>query len=194
MDSIYKKEFREYYITYIFIIINIVIFLLMELAGGSNNTKVLILFGAKVNALIDLGEYWRLLTSVFIHIGFTHLLFNVYGLIALGKYAEMIFGHVRFLLVYLTCGICGSFLSYLMSPSLSAGASGAIFGLLGAIVAYGWKNQYLWRSGLIKSLLIVLGINLFLGILLPGIDNFGHLGGLIAGFTIGFVLRVVRTR
>lgn len=186
----YKKEFQEYYITYTLIILNIAVFLLMTLAGGSTRIDNLILFGAKVNPLIEAGQYYRLLTSMFIHIGFTHLLFNIYALISLGKYAEMLFGHFRFAIVYFLSGIAGSTFSYFFSPSISAGASGAIFGLLGAIVAYGWKNSFMWRSGLITNLLVVLGINLFLGLFSTGIDNYGHLGGLLGGLLLGYLLRL----
>jgi rhomboid protease GluP len=191
MNSVYRREYKAYYITYTLIAINVLIFLLMTLAGGSENYKILILFGAKVNPLIEAGQYWRLFTSIFIHIGFTHLLFNTYALVVLGKFAEKIFNHRKFLLVYLVSGICGSLCSYFFSPNISAGASGAIFGLLGAIVAYGWKNTFLWRSGLITNLLVVLGINLFLGIIVPGLDNYAHLGGLLGGSLLGLGMRKI---
>jgi len=164
----------------------------MTLAGGTTKTHVLILFGAKVNPLIEAGQYWRLLTSIFIHIGFTHLLFNTYALYILGKYSEKIFGHGKLVMLFLVSGLSGSVLSYLMSPHLSAGASGAIFGLLGAIVIYGWNNQFLRSSGLITNLMVILGINLMLGMILPGLDNYAHLGGLIGGSSLGAVLRLFK--
>lgn len=189
MSDFYRREFRFFYVTYIIIFINLFIFLLMTLAGGSTNANVLIFFGAKVNPLIDLGQYWRLLTANFIHIGFTHLLFNTYALFVLGKYSESIFGHAKLVFMYLFCGLTGSTLSYLLSPSLSAGASGAIFGLLGAIIVYGWNNRFLRRSGLITNFLIILGINLVFGMVMPGIDNFGHMGGLLGGLFLGGLFR-----
>ena len=164
----------------------------MILAGGSTNSRVLILFGAKVNPLIEAGQYWRLLTSIFIHIGFTHLLFNTYALFVLGKYSEKIFGHSKLIILFIFSGLTGSTLSYLMSPHLSAGASGGIFGLLGAIVVYGWDNQFLRSSGLITNLMIILGLNLVLGMIIPGLDNFAHLGGLIGGSSIGIILRLAK--
>lgn len=192
MDDIYKREYKEYFVTYTLIIINLAVFVVMTLAGGTENYKNLILFGAKVNVLIEAGQYWRLFTSMFIHIGFTHLLFNTYALIALGKFTEQIFSHSKFIYIYLFSGFTGSLFSYFFSPNISAGASGAIFGLLGAIVAYGWQNSHLWRSGLITNLLIVLGINLFLGMVAPGIDNYAHLGGLLGGILIGWVIRLLQ--
>jgi rhomboid protease GluP len=189
MNDIYKREFKEYYGTYCLIGMMVIVFVLMTLAGGSTNYRNLILFGAKVNELIAAGQYWRFITCIFIHIGFTHLFFNVYALVVLGKFAEKIFGHGKFFLIFFGSGLSGSLLSYLLSPKISAGASGAIFGLLGAIVVYGWKNKYLWRSGLLTNLLVVLGINLFLGVVSPDIDNFGHLGGLLGGMVLGFLFR-----
>ncbi len=188
----YKNDFKNFYVTYTFIFIIIAVFLLMTLAGGTTNTRILILFGAKVNALIEAGQYWRLLTSVFIHIGFTHLLFNSYALFVLGKYSEKIFGHDKLIMLFIFSGLSGSTLSYLMSPHLSAGASGGIFGLLGAIVVYGWNNQFLRSSGLITNLMIILGLNLVLGMIIPGLDNYAHLGGLIGGSTIGAILRIAK--
>lgn len=188
----YKNDFKNFYVTYTFIFIFLIIFLLMTLAGGSTNTRVLILFGAKVNQLIEAGQYWRLLTSIFIHIGFTHLLFNTYALFVLGKYSEKIFGHSKLIMLFIFSGLTGSTLSYLMSPHLSAGASGGIFGLLGAIVVYGWDNQFLRSSGLITNLMIILGLNLVLGMIIPGLDNFAHLGGLIGGSTLGIILRLAK--
>lgn len=188
----YKNDFKNFYVTYTFIIIIIAVFLLMTLAGGTTNSRILILFGAKVNSLIEAGQYWRLLTSVFIHIGFTHLLFNSYALFVLGKYSEKIFGHGKLIMLFIISGLTGSTLSYLMSPHLSAGASGGIFGLLGAIVVYGWDNQFLRSSGLITNLMIILGLNLVLGMIIPGLDNYAHLGGLIGGSSVGAILRFVK--
>lgn len=189
LNTYLKNEFKRYYITYLLIILNIIVFILMTIFGGSTNVKVLIFFGAKVNELIELGQYWRLISSIFIHIGFTHLLFNTYALLVLGNFAERIFGRFKFLLLYLSSGIGSSTASYLFSPHISAGASGAIFGLLGAIISFGWKNPFLWRSGLITNLLLVLAINLIFGMVVPGIDNYAHLGGLLTGALIGFLYK-----
>ena len=169
------------YLTYTFIGINLVVFILMTLAGGSTNQQVLIDFGAKVNTLIQAGEVWRLLTSTFIHIGVMHLVFNLYALWALGPLSEEGYGHRRFFMIYLLSGLGGSTASFLFSPALSAGASGAIFGLLGALLYYSYKRPALWKSGLGMNLLVVLMVNFGFGLVQPGIDNFAHLGGLITG-------------
>jgi len=166
----------------------------MTISGGSTNFNVLIAFGAKVNELIDIGQYWRFVSCIFIHIGFTHLLFNVYALFILGNLAEKIFSPFRFLLLFLISGIGGSFASYIFSPNISAGASGAIFGLLGAIVTFGWHNSFLRQSGIITNFIVVMAINLFLGLVMPGIDNYAHLGGLLTGSIIGVLYKITTKR
>lgn len=184
------------FLTYTFLSINIIFFLLMVLAGlhlfpnpipGSTDQRVLIDFGAKVNTMIQAGEVWRLLSSTFIHIGIIHLVFNLYALWALGPLTEESFGHRRFFMIYILSGLGGSIASFLFSPALSAGASGAIFGLLGALLYYSYKRPALWKSGLGMNLVVVIFVNLGFGFVQPGIDNFAHLGGLITG-TITSVL------
>jgi len=175
------------FLTYILLGINIVVFLLMTLAGGSTNQRVLIAFGAKVNTLIQAGEIWRFLTSAFIHIGFMHLAFNLYALWSLGPFVEERLGHWRFLIIYILSGLGGSIASFFFSSALSAGASGAIFGLLGALLYYSLRRPSLWKSGLGMNLVIVILINFGFGLTQTGIDNFAHLGGLLIG-TITCVL------
>ncbi|MDQ7094902.1 rhomboid family intramembrane serine protease [Desulfosporosinus sp. PR] len=176
------------YVTFTFLGINLLVFLLMTLAGGSTNQLVLIAFGAKVNSLIQAGQVWRLLTSMFIHIGIMHLAFNLYSLWALGPLTEESYGHKKYFLIYILSGLGGSIASYLFSAALSAGASGAIFGLLGAQLIYSYKRPHLWKSGLGLNLVIVILVNLGFGISQPGIDNFAHLGGLFTGALLGFLL------
>ncbi|ODA42756.1 rhomboid family intramembrane serine protease [Desulfosporosinus sp. BG] len=188
-DSKVGKHFVPF-VTYAFLGINLVVFLLMVFAGlslfpsnssGLTDQRVLITFGAKVNDLIQAGEVWRLLTSIFIHIGIIHLAFNLYALWALGPLTEEFFGHPKFLMIYMFSGLGGSIASYLFSPALSAGASGAIFGLLGALLYYSIKRPYLWKSGLGMNLVVVILVNFGFGISQPGIDNYAHLGGLLTG-------------
>ncbi len=181
------------WISYLLIGLNVLVFLLMSLAGGSTNEDVLIRFGAKVDSLIQAGQVWRLLTSAFIHIGILHLAFNMYALWIVGPLTEKMFGHRRFLIIYLLSAIGGSTASYLFSPALSAGASGAIFGLFGALLVHSWQRPQLWKSGLGMNLLVVIGINLFLGIVQPGIDNYAHLGGLLTGLIFSLISSRIST-
>lgn len=186
LDTLLSKKFIPY-VTTILIALNIIVFLLMTLAGGSTNQRVLVLFGAKVNNLILQGQVWRFFTSMFIHIGFFHLAFNLYALWVLGTFCEERFGHRRFLFIYLLSGLGGSLFSFLFTDALSAGASGAIFGILGALVPYAWKQPHLWKSGLGKNLIIIIVINLGLGMIQPEIDIYAHLGGLLFGLAYGFI-------
>src|SRR5699024_3633976 len=111
------------------------IFLLMTASGGTTNYEVLIRFGAKVNGLINKGEWWRFLTPIFIHIGLVHLLFNSFALYIFGPTAEWLFGWLYLFLFYLLTGVGGNIVSYIFDPrSISAGASGAIYGLFGMYV------------------------------------------------------------
>ena len=175
--------------TYILIIINIVVYLLMTIAGGSENTAVLIGFGAKVNQLIVNGQWWRLFTPMFIHIGLQHIVLNMVTLYFIGLQIEALFGKWRFVLLYLISGLGGNIASFVFSPSISAGASTSIFGLFGAFLMLGEsfrQNPYIKATA--KQFLILVILNLGLGF--TGIDIAGHLGGLLAGFLTAYVVGV----
>lgn len=174
-------------ITYSIIAVNVIFYLLMTFAGGSTNSDVLIAFGAKDTTLILQGQAWRLMTYMFLHIGFLHLAINTYSLWILGRFTENLIHKRKFLILYLFCGTGAGISSFLFTPSISAGASGAIFGLLGALLIYSWNRPRLWHSGFGTNLLIIIGINLFLGFSLSGIDNFGHLGGLFSGILFALI-------
>src|ERR1051325_8674497 len=103
-------------VTWVLIGSNVVVLILMELNGGSENTRTLITFGAKVNELIDQGQWWRLFTAMFIHIGYIHLLVNCYSLYNVGSLLERSVGSIRFAVIYFLAGLCGSFASYWFSP------------------------------------------------------------------------------
>lgn len=164
--------------------INVAVFLAMEASGGSTSTRTLILFGAKVNPLIAHGEYWRLLAAVFIHIGLMHLVFNSIALLTFGRLAEAIYGHWRFFAIYIVSGITGAAFSYFFSRGVSAGASGAIFGIAGALAIFFAVNRNkgpIAGQGQLGSIVALLAINAVFGITNPMIDNWAHGGGLIAG-------------
>jgi rhomboid protease GluP len=164
---------------------------------GSNTTDdlvTLINLGAKFSALIDLdGQWWRFLTAMILHGGLIHLAFNSYALYILGPEVERIFGAPRFAAIYLAAGLGGSVGSYVFG-SLAApaiGASGAIFGLMGALGAFAYSARATLGDTATRNLRQIAGvaaINLFIGFSLPGIDNYAHLGGLIVGVLIGLVL------
>ncbi|MEH7111920.1 rhomboid family intramembrane serine protease [Neobacillus niacini] len=170
------------FFTYFFIIIQIIIFLVLELQGGSTNTSTLIKFGAKFNPYIYEGEWWRFITPIFLHIGFLHLAMNSLALYFLGPAVERIFGNARFLFIYLFAGVSGVIASFIFSPNISAGASGAIFGCFGALLYFALIYPKLFFRTMGSSVITVLIFNLIFGFTVSIVDNAGHLGGLAGGF------------
>ncbi len=147
--------------------------------------------GALVPALVAQGEAWRLITSAFLHSGFVHLALNMLSLYFLGSFAEVTFGRSRFLALYLISGIAGG-LAYLYFGSFSApavGASGAIFGLLGGVFGFAIRRgTFSTRDPVISQLLLLTGLNLFIGFTIPGVSNTAHIGGLLGGLVFGYLM------
>lgn len=169
--------------TYVLIAINILFFLLLEMRGGSTNIQTLIDYGAKYNpAMILDGEWWRVISSMFLHIGFLHLLMNMFALYFLGSVVERIFGSIRFLFIYFLAGIAGTLSSFALSDTVAAGASGAIFGLFGALLFFGIHYKQLFIQTIGQGIVVIIIINIIFGFLAQEIDMAAHLGGLIAGF------------
>jgi rhomboid protease GluP len=169
----------------------VVMFLAETLLGGSTETEVLVRLGAKVTPYITAGEYWRLFTAMFLHVGFAHLFFNGYALMAIGTELERVLGWKRFLAVYLLSGLFGNLASYAFSIKVAAGASGAIFGLIGALAAYfalHRQNLGSWGQRRLANIVFLIAINLFLGFTQEGIDNLAHLGGLVSGLGLGWAV------
>lgn len=175
-------EYGKPFFTYVFMAVQIFMFMLVEVQGGSTNVETLIQFGAKYNPLILAGEWWRFFTPIFLHIGLLHLLMNTLALYYLGTTVERMFGRLRFLWIYLFSGFAGSVASFLFTDNLSAGASGAIFGCFGALLYIGVMNTQLFFRTIGTNVLFLIGINLVFGFTVPGIDNAGHIGGLAGGF------------
>ncbi len=166
-------------ITYILLALNFAMFLIPSLLG---NMDQFYNWGATYGPFIRMGQYYRLLTGAFIHGGIFHLLFNMYALLIIGSQLESFIGKSRYLLVYLFSAICASLLSITMNGNVaSVGASGAIFGLLGALLYFGYHYR-VYLGGVIKSQIIpIIVINLVLGFMMPDVDNAAHIGGLIGG-------------
>ena len=175
-------------LTYLFLGVNVAVFLLMTFTGGTTNPVNLVRWGAKYGPLIIDGQWWRLITPNFIHIGLVHLMFNSLALYVLGPVVERIYGNGRFLLVYLTSGILGVSASFAFSPSISAGASAAIFGLFGALLYFGQNYRNLFFRTMGTEILVLLGINLAFGFFSGGVDNFAHLGGLLGGYLASWMV------
>lgn len=140
--------------------------------------------GMKVDSLIEQGQIWRLITPVFLHGGLLHIGFNMYALYLFGPGLERHYGHGRFLVLYLLSGFTGNVMSFLFAAAPSLGASTAIFGLLGAEGVFLYQNRQIFGKNAQRALLNILliaGINLFIGGVSMGIDNWGHVGGLLGG-------------
>ncbi|CAM3805772.1 rhomboid family intramembrane serine protease [Mesobacillus zeae] len=175
------------WVSYLLIAISVLVFLAMTAAGGSTDTQNLIEFGAKFNPLILDGEWWRFFAPIFIHIGLLHLFMNSLALYYLGPVVEQIYGHARFLFIYIFAGFAGVLASFLYSPNLSAGASGAIWGCFGALLYFGVNNKRIFFKTMGSSILTILAINLAFSLTVPGIDISAHLGGLAGGFAASAV-------
>ena len=189
------------WVTWVLLAINIVMFVLTNIVswlpgcrelGPLSFNCALFLLGWKDNAFIVQGEYWRLLTAIFLHGSLIHLGLNMLALYVLGPQAERVYHSGRFLLLYLIAGLAGSVASYAFTPSPSVGASGAIFGIFGALaVFYYTTRDILGEAGReqLRSMGVLVAINIAFGIFAGGaIDNFAHIGGLFGGGLSGFML------
>ena len=185
-------DFLTSKVTTILIIINIGIFLLETMNGGSTNRDVALKYGAQYQPLIRQGQYYRLFTAMFLHFGVYHLLFNMYALSAIGPAVDYVCGPVIFMIVYLGSGLAGNIATMILdekrgNSSLSAGASGCIFGLLGAcfvlaISGYGFS---------MRSILTTLLVNLVYGLSSKRINMMSHAGGFVGGAAIMAVIMAV---
>lgn len=140
-------------------------------------------YGAKVNDLIIQGQLWRLVTPIFLHGSLVHIGFNMYALYIIGPGLEQHYGHWKYLLLFMLAGTAGNMVSFWMSPDASYGASTAIFGLVAAEAVFVFQNRFMFGGrtrSILTNLFIIVAVNLALG-LAPGIDNWGHLGGLLGG-------------
>ncbi len=187
-------EYGKPVFTYVFIVLQVLMFLVLEWKGGSTNPAVLIQYGAKFNPLIKEGEWWRFFTPIFLHIGFFHLFMNTMALYYLGMTVERLYGSWRFFVIYLLAGFFGTLGSFLFTSSLSAGASGAIFGLFGALLYFGTVYRHLFLQTMGTNIIGLIVLNLVFGLIIPGIDNAGHIGGLIGGFLAASIVHLPRHR
>jgi rhomboid protease GluP len=184
---------REFPVTVSIIAICLIIYIAMSISSGSifTPTKADVLrWGGTGPGIILNGEWWRLITAVFVHIGIIHLAFNMYVFWGLGVIAERLLGRWNFLATYLLTGIAGNVLSLSLRPNVvGAGASGAIFGLAGVLISvlqFGRLTVPNERLNPLKREVVKLAFyNLLIGAVVPGINNLAHLGGLIYGLALG---------
>ena len=178
-------------ISYILIAINIIVFALMYLIGnGSEDSQTLINFGANMGALTKNGEYFRLISCAFLHIGVIHLICNMYSIYAIGPTVEYFYGKLKFIFIYFYSAIIASLFVLIFQGDgvVTAGASGAIFGLMGALLYFGYSYRGYMGNRIISSVVSVILLNLFIGFTTPGISNAAHIGGLIGGLAMSYML------
>ncbi|WP_461224453.1 rhomboid family intramembrane serine protease [Lacticaseibacillus suihuaensis] len=178
------------FVTYALLAVTVLVFVLETLGGGSTDSYVLLRFGARWNPLIYLGQWWRLFTPMFVHIGVMHIVVNAVSLFYLGAITERIFGHWRFLVIYLVSGVAGNVASFVFNANgLAAGASTAIFGLMGAFLMLGdtYRHNPVITQ-LSRQFMMLAAMNLVFNLFSSGVDIFGHIGGLVGGVLIAFAV------
>ena len=188
-DKALAKVFRNNekpMVTMMLIFINVIVYLLslVDYNGILNNFANYYLY-------VQNGEYYRLITSMFVHANILHLVSNMYALYVVGPIIEKYYGKGKFLLIYFGSGIIGSLFSVVLTNYASVGASGAIFGLFGALLYFGYKYRATLDGFLRSSIIPTLLVNLLLGFMIPGIDVSAHLGGLIGGLLFSYQTGVV---
>lgn len=182
-------------VTFTFLAIMVVYFIFMTVNGGTTDIQTLIKYGAMFPPLVsEYNQYYRFITSIFIHIGIMHIFFNGYALYVFGPQIEKLMGPKKYFLFFILTGIAGNIATYIFNyVSVSAGASGSLFGLFGAFLYLVVRHPQMVTPAGKKSILQLLGINLLLTFLIPSISITAHLGGLIIGFLLSFVFIRVKT-
>lgn len=191
-----KVDIKLYALTYALIVLNIMVYLVSAFFSQSLidiQLQPLVNLGALYGPYtVQQGEWWRLFTAMFLHGGMTHLLMNMFSLYIVGRAAEMYFDTKSYVIIYLFSGLIGGLFSLYMHPeSVGVGASGAIFGVFGALAGFflAHRDKMVSHSkAFMKDFAIIIGINLVIGLSIPAVDVSAHIGGLMAGFIGGFAL------
>lgn len=189
-----RERKKKFSINIAMIVLNVVVFLIVDLSGNSGNTEHMLRCGAANAALIvEAKEYYRLFTSMFLHFGMVHLANNMLVLYVIGDNLERAVGKVKYLLIYLFSGLGGNILSCYLeyqegALSVSAGASGAIFGVMGAMLYVLLANHGRLEDLTARQIVIMAGFSLYFGFTSSGVDNAAHVGGLICGFLVAMLL------
>lgn len=192
-NKVYEATFKpkRILVTKVLIALSIIMFVSMYLLGnGSNDTLTLYLFGANLKEAIQAGEVYRLITCAFLHAGILHLMFNMYSLFIIGSQLETYIGRWKFALVYFISALSGSLMSAIFTNAISVGASGAIFGLLGSLLYFGYHYRLYLGEVLKRQIIPLIAVNLLFGFIMNGVDNAAHIGGLIGGYLATMALGV----
>lgn len=179
--------------TIILIAVNILVFVVFSIMGDTEDTQFMLAHGAMYPEYVSDGQIWRMFTAMFLHFGLIHLLNNMVMLGAAGAILEKAVGPFKLLILYLVSGICGNVLSYEMMMfnedyAAAAGASGAILGLVGALVWVVIINNGKYEGISKRQMLLMVILVIYAGVTTSGVDNWAHLGGLVGGFVLAIVL------
>lgn len=190
MGSRYGKKA---YVNGLLIVLNVLFFLYLEITGSSENVYFMYTKGAmSAPAVLEDGEYYRLLTAMFMHFGIRHIMNNMLVLFVLGDNLERALGHVKYLIFYLLCGIGSNWVSMMAhstdTMTVSAGASGAIFGVVGGLLYVVTANKGRLEDLSTRQLVIMIFFSLYLGYTSTGVDNTAHLSGLVIGIVLAIIL------
>lgn len=184
-------SYKQPIVTYIIMAVCIILFILMELSGGSTNSQILLKYGANLDILVKNGEYYRLFTCIFLHIGIMHLICNMYSLYVIGREVESLFGKVKYIIIFILSGIFRSIMSIAFTHNtISAGASGAIFGLLGALLYFGINYRTYLGEAIKRTIIPIIVVNLIIGFFAEGIDLAAHIGGLVGGVLVSMMVGI----
>jgi len=175
------------------VVVNVIYFFLVDLNGSVGNTENMIRWGAMFEPyVLERHEYWRMLTSVFMHFSISHIMNNMIVLCVLGDNLERALGHVKYLIFYLLCGIGANAVSMYVNAgagrvTVGAGASGAIFGVIGGLIWAVIRNRGRLEDLTMRQLMVTAAFSLYFGFTSTGVDNAAHVGGLLIGFMLSLL-------
>lgn len=187
----FKQYLTKFPITSLIIAINVIYFGLLHLFPGVNDSETIFKWGAYYLPAIQDGQYYRFITPIFMQIGISHFIFNLFSIFLFVSVLESLIGRSRFIVIYLGAGIAGYLTTYLFSSSdLSLGASGAIMGVMGAFLYLSQKKSILLDDASRKTIIPILVVNLVYTFIDPQISITGHIGGLIVGYLLSLLMRI----
>jgi rhomboid protease GluP len=192
----WRSYLKQFPVTSALIIVNIIMFIILAMNGGSTNGETLVRYGAVFKWEPYVEQTWRLISAMFLHIGFEHLLFNMFALFVFAPPLERALGHLRYVILYVLSGILGNAISVFLSEwgTLMAGASSAIYGLYGAYLFIAIFQRQALDDASRKTLYIILGLGIVQSFLMSHVSWSAHLGGLAAGFILYGVIRWIHRR
>jgi rhomboid protease GluP len=191
----FKLYLTKFPVTTVIIAINVIYFILLHLFPAGNDGETIFKWGAYYLPAIQAGEYYRLVTPIFMQIDISHFIFNVFSIFMFVSVLEHLIGKGKFILIYMVSGIAGYVTTFLFSTSdLGLGASGAIFGVLGAFLYLSMKKSVLLDDMSRKTIIPILILNLIFTFIDPGISITGHIGGFVMGYVLAALLRIEHSR